>query len=78
LTRRLRWAYIGASLGSATITRTLGKHRPQPFPLRMDTLMEHLTGLCAQANLTLILGHIDANIFPGWSPVDGPDRVNPL
>ena len=49
--------------------RTLGKHRPKPFPLRMETLMEHLAGLGDQTNLTLILMHIDANIVHGWSPV---------
>jgi hypothetical protein len=53
----------------------LGTHRCNPCSLGMDTLREHLAGLCDQTNLTLIFVHIDATMFPGWSPLGGIDRV---
>src|SRR5262245_60142673 len=40
--------------------------------------MEYLAGVCNQATLTLILVHIDANIFHGWSSVCGTDHVDPM
>src|SRR5262252_999796 len=39
------------------------QHRPEALPLGVDTLMEYLAGICDHTNLTLILVHIDANIF---------------
>jgi hypothetical protein len=49
--------------------RALGKNRCEPLPLRLDTLMQDLTGLGEETNLALSLVHIDANIFHGWSPL---------
>jgi hypothetical protein len=40
--------------------------------------MERRARRCNQANLPLIFVHIDANMFRGWSPVCGTDRVDPV
>ena len=69
---------FGRGLKQDAGLRTRGKHRPKPFPLRVDTLLEHLAGLGDQTKVTLILVHIDANLIQGWSPVCGPDRVHPV
>jgi hypothetical protein len=44
----------------------------------VDALMEHLTSFGEDADLTLIFVYIDANMFHGWSPVCGTDRVEPV
>jgi hypothetical protein len=58
--------------------RAPGKHRRKSLPVGVDTLMEYLTGFGEDANPTLLFVHINANIFHGWSPVCGTDRVDPL
>jgi len=47
----------------------LGKDRHKPLPVRLETLMAHLSGLCNQTNLTAIFVPLDVNIFQGWSPL---------
>jgi hypothetical protein len=37
--------------------------------VRLETLMQALTGGGEGAHLALLFVHIDANIFQGWSPL---------
>src|SRR2546427_2561859 len=60
---------FGRGLDQDADLRPHGKNRGEPLSLRLNTLMQDLTGFGEGANLAVLFVHIDANIFHGWSPM---------
>ena len=60
---------FGRGLAEDADLRTCGTNRCEPLALRLDTLMQHLTGFGEGTNLAWLFMDIDANICHGWSPV---------
>jgi hypothetical protein len=60
---------LGRGLKQDARRRAPSKHGGEPLAVRLETLMQDLTGGGEGAHLALLFVHIDANIFQGWSPL---------
>jgi hypothetical protein len=60
---------LGRGLKQDAGRRAPSKHGGEPLAVRLETLMQDLTGGGEGAHLALLFVHIDANIFQGWSPL---------